>query len=330
MNSTISGPGFTALSMRRWACSSSTEDMAEISRVADDAATVSLLVQPPSCNSTGNTARAASCIERWCAVARPGAGRGRFRMGPAEDHREPALRPLRGRCRAQSVFPSAISSPCCRLSREPGMSFAMATGELAARHHPCLAVAASPFLYAEEAARHGAQGSALRNADPPTLAAPRLSLRVAMTALGWVPATYAHDRPAHTRASSPPGQSRRMTVPPASPRVLAIATVLPPQVCTREQSVAIAGQVYHDQPRLLHFSKRLLMASGIEKRAHGDCRLRAAHGRAHLPFPVRATFAPSRPPRHATISSIARPRRSPCKPARHLRHPIGEVGSPIF
>jgi predicted naringenin-chalcone synthase len=57
-----------------------------------------------------------------------------------------------------------------------------------------------------------------------------------------------------------------MTVPPASPRVLAIATVLPPQVCTREQSVAIAGQVFHDQPEALAFLERLLMASGIEKR----------------------------------------------------------------
>ena len=57
-----------------------------------------------------------------------------------------------------------------------------------------------------------------------------------------------------------------MTVPPASPRVLAIATVLPPQVCTREQSVAIAGQVFHDQPEAFAFIERLLMASGIEKR----------------------------------------------------------------
>jgi predicted naringenin-chalcone synthase len=57
-----------------------------------------------------------------------------------------------------------------------------------------------------------------------------------------------------------------MTALPHNPRVLAIATVLPPHVCTREQSVAIARQVFHDQPGPLAFVERLLMASGIEKR----------------------------------------------------------------
>ena len=57
-----------------------------------------------------------------------------------------------------------------------------------------------------------------------------------------------------------------MTVLSRNPRVLAIATVLPPHVCTRDQSVAIARQVFHDQPEPLAFVERLIMASGIEKR----------------------------------------------------------------
>jgi len=52
----------------------------------------------------------------------------------------------------------------------------------------------------------------------------------------------------------------------ARPSVLAIATVLPPNVCTREQSLAIASQVFHDQPDACAFVQRLLMASGIEQR----------------------------------------------------------------
>jgi predicted naringenin-chalcone synthase len=51
-----------------------------------------------------------------------------------------------------------------------------------------------------------------------------------------------------------------------NPRVLAIATVLPPHVCTREQSLQIARQVFADQPEPLAFVERLLMASGIEQR----------------------------------------------------------------
>jgi predicted naringenin-chalcone synthase len=57
-----------------------------------------------------------------------------------------------------------------------------------------------------------------------------------------------------------------MTVPARGPSVLAIATVLPPHVCTREQSLAIARQVFGDQPEPLAFAERLLMASGIEER----------------------------------------------------------------
>lgn len=60
-----------------------------------------------------------------------------------------------------------------------------------------------------------------------------------------------------------------MTVPPhdaCAARVLAIATVLPQHVCTREQSMAIARVVFRDQPESLVFVERLLMASGIEKR----------------------------------------------------------------
>jgi predicted naringenin-chalcone synthase len=58
-----------------------------------------------------------------------------------------------------------------------------------------------------------------------------------------------------------------MTVVRSSgPSVLATATVLPPHVCAREQSIAIARQVFHDQPEPLAFVERLLVASGIEKR----------------------------------------------------------------
>jgi len=57
-----------------------------------------------------------------------------------------------------------------------------------------------------------------------------------------------------------------MTVRSIGPRILATATSLPPHICTREQSIAIARQVFHDQPEPLAFIERLLMASGIEKR----------------------------------------------------------------
>ncbi len=57
-----------------------------------------------------------------------------------------------------------------------------------------------------------------------------------------------------------------MIEPPKNPRILATATVWPKHVCTREQSVAIARQAFHDEPEALAFVERLLMASGIEER----------------------------------------------------------------
>lgn len=51
-----------------------------------------------------------------------------------------------------------------------------------------------------------------------------------------------------------------------TPRVLSIATALPTHVCTREQSIAIARQVFSEQPEALGFLERLLNASGIEQR----------------------------------------------------------------
>jgi len=66
------------------------------------------------------------------------------------------------------------------------MSFAMATGELAARHILASPSAASPFLYAEEA--RAMAHRVLRYAMPihRLLQRPAFA-RVAMTALGWVP-----------------------------------------------------------------------------------------------------------------------------------------------
>ena len=49
-------------------------------------------------------------------------------------------------------------------------------------------------------------------------------------------------------------------------RILNIATVLPANVCTRDESIQIARQVFESQPEPLAFLERLLMASGIEKR----------------------------------------------------------------
>lgn len=57
-----------------------------------------------------------------------------------------------------------------------------------------------------------------------------------------------------------------MTAPAPQASVLAIATALPAHVCTREQSLAIAREVFVDQPEALAFAERLLGASGIEQR----------------------------------------------------------------
>jgi len=48
--------------------------------------------------------------------------------------------------------------------------------------------------------------------------------------------------------------------------VLAIATAVPPHVCTQEQSIRIAEQVFGDQPDARIFVERLIRGSGIEKR----------------------------------------------------------------
>ena len=48
--------------------------------------------------------------------------------------------------------------------------------------------------------------------------------------------------------------------------VLAIATVVPPYVCSRARSVAIAKQVFAGQPEALALATRLFAASGIERR----------------------------------------------------------------
>jgi len=71
------------------------------------------------------------------------------------------------------------------------------------------------------------------------------------------------------------------------------------------------------------------MASGIEKRHT----VIADYGRPmeeRTFFPRTRDFRPEPTTQARNDLFIARPRRSPCKPARHLRHPIGEVGSPIF
>lgn len=57
-----------------------------------------------------------------------------------------------------------------------------------------------------------------------------------------------------------------MSVASSAARVLTIATALPAHVCTREQSLAIAREVFADQPEPLAFAERLFGASGIEQR----------------------------------------------------------------
>ncbi|MDX2024625.1 MAG: type III polyketide synthase [Deltaproteobacteria bacterium] len=82
-----------------------------------------------------------------------------------------------------------------------------------------------------------------------------------------------------------------MTTQPLTPRVLSIATALPSHVCTREQSIAIARQVFHEQPEALAFLERLLNASGIEQRytAIADYGVSASE---RTFFPKSADFRP--------------------------------------
>lgn len=77
-----------------------------------------------------------------------------------------------------------------------------------------------------------------------------------------------------------------MRQPGPQAAVLAIATALPPHVCTREQSLAIARDVFADQPEPLAFAERVLGASGIEQRHT----VIADYGR---PSAERTFFAPT-------------------------------------
>lgn len=54
--------------------------------------------------------------------------------------------------------------------------------------------------------------------------------------------------------------SRRPTL------LLDIATGVPPFVCTRETSLRVAAEVFHDEPQALAFVSRLIEGSGIERR----------------------------------------------------------------
>lgn len=57
-----------------------------------------------------------------------------------------------------------------------------------------------------------------------------------------------------------------MMPPTPASHVLAIATAVPAHVCTQEQSIRIAGQVFADQPEARSLVERLIRASGIDKR----------------------------------------------------------------
>jgi predicted naringenin-chalcone synthase len=75
--------------------------------------------------------------------------------------------------------------------------------------------------------------------------------------------------------------------PPHASQVLAIATAVPPHVCTQEQSIAIAAQVFADQPEARLFVERLIRASGIDQRHT----VLADYGRA----PAERTFFAATP-----------------------------------
>jgi predicted naringenin-chalcone synthase len=55
-------------------------------------------------------------------------------------------------------------------------------------------------------------------------------------------------------------------VKPSASHVLAIATAVPAHVCTQEQSIGIAAQVFAEQPEARLFVERLIRASGIDQR----------------------------------------------------------------
>jgi flavin-dependent dehydrogenase len=157
-----------------------------ISRVADDAATVSLLVQPTILQRHRETPLAllhaleggAPLLAQVLAEAQPAWERPKtianLPYGHCDIGAEPNLFAVGDQF---AVLPSFTGT---------GMSFAMATGELAARHILVSSSPASPLRYAEEA--RAMAHRVLRLALPlhRRLQRPAFA-RVAMTVLGWLP-----------------------------------------------------------------------------------------------------------------------------------------------
>jgi menaquinone-9 beta-reductase len=157
-----------------------------ISRVADDAATVSLLVQPTILQQHRETPLAllhalkdgVPLLAQVLAEADFVWDRPKTIANLPYGHCEAGAKP--------NLFPVGDQFAVLPSFTGTGMSFAMATGELAARHILASPSAASPFLYAEEA--RAMAHRVLRYAMPlhRLLQRPAFA-RVAMTALGWVP-----------------------------------------------------------------------------------------------------------------------------------------------
>jgi len=157
-----------------------------ISRVADDAATVSLLVQPARLQRHRGAPLAllealqgdVPLLAQLLAEAEPAWERPKTVSNLPYGHCDAGAQPDLFAVGDQfAVLPSFTGT---------GMSFAMATGALAARHILVSPPKAAPLLYAEQA--RAMAHKILRHAMPlhRLLQRPAFA-RAAMTALGWVP-----------------------------------------------------------------------------------------------------------------------------------------------